>query len=192
MAMLIILDKDGTLVEPASGSDFAQHYADQKLIPGVAERIAELKAMGATLVIASNQGGVAAGHKSLESAIAEVKFACELAGIETAFFCPDFQGQTCIHLRYRWDSWSDPDTYSPSDFANSGVLIENFRKPGAGMLQAAQLFRESEALSDVDATMIGDSEDDRNAAANAGIAFVNAEAWRNGTVSILAGRAFIA
>lgn len=88
--MLVILDKDGTLVEPASGKEFVQSPGDQRLLPGVAERIAELKAMGAKVAIASNQGGVAAGHKSAGDAVSEMQFCQQITGIEYAVACTDW------------------------------------------------------------------------------------------------------
>lgn len=179
--MLVILDKDGTLVEPAhggSGTSFNQWVEfpeDQRLLPGVAERIAELKAMGATLVIASNQGGVAAGHKSLESAIAELKYACELAGVEAGYLCPDFEGEICYKIT------------ASSGFNFVAKFIgefedKNFRKPNGGMLSLAF---ESDSGGEGDAVMIGDRPEDQKAAEAAGIRFVDAQSWRDGSVSIL-------
>lgn len=186
--MLVILDKDGTLVEPASGGQWVESYDDQKLLPGVATRIAELKALGATLVVASNQGGVGAGHKSLESAISEMQFCLKLLpSVEYAFFCPDYEGSQCFYVN---QSNVDASPEMAGWEAHKSIvgmdLIGSFRKPQAGMLQAAQrLYPMLEAEA-----MIGDSADDRNAAAAANIAFVDAEAWRSGKVTIMP-KAFI-
>lgn len=187
--MLIFLDKDGTLVEPASGSQFIKNPTDQKLLPSVAGRIAELKAMGATLVIASNQGGVAAGHKSLEAAISEMQFCLKLLpDVEYAFFCPDFEGTQCFYVHQsNVDASPKLVGWEAHKAVASMDLIGTFRKPQPGMLQAAQRLYPMLAAE----AMIGDSADDRNAAAAADIAFIDAEAWRSGKVTILP-KAFIA
>lgn len=59
MTKLLLLDKDGTLIKPASGAKFVQHPEDQELLPNVAEVIARYAAEGWTMAIASNQGGCA-------------------------------------------------------------------------------------------------------------------------------------
>ncbi|MGL5062947.1 MAG: hypothetical protein ACRC62_23470 [Microcoleus sp.] len=56
---LIVFDKDGTLTTPASGAIFVQHPHDQVLLPGVAEKLAQLRKDGWLMAIASNQGGCA-------------------------------------------------------------------------------------------------------------------------------------
>jgi histidinol phosphatase-like enzyme len=59
MTKLIIFDKDGTLTEPISGGTFVQHPQDQRLRPGVAGKLEQLRSDGVMLAIASNQGGCA-------------------------------------------------------------------------------------------------------------------------------------
>ena len=81
---LAIFDKDGTLIAPKIGAKFVDHPEDQILLPGVADGIQSLAADGWAIAIASNQGGVAAGHKSLGCAIDEMFFAMRLTGIEFA------------------------------------------------------------------------------------------------------------
>jgi D-glycero-D-manno-heptose 1,7-bisphosphate phosphatase len=56
---LYILDKDGTLTDPIWGGVFVQHPEDQRLRPGVAEKLDRLRSEGAVMAIASNQGGCA-------------------------------------------------------------------------------------------------------------------------------------
>lgn len=57
MTKLVIFDKDGTLVEPISGGTFVQHPHDQRLRPGVAEKLEQLRGDGLMMAIASNQDG---------------------------------------------------------------------------------------------------------------------------------------
>jgi D-glycero-D-manno-heptose 1,7-bisphosphate phosphatase len=192
--MLIILDKDDTLVQSVSGAKFVQEPTDQKLMPGVAERIAELRAMdGAVLVIASNQGGVAAGHKSLQDTIAEMRYCLDLLPqVDTAFFSHTYEGndfyavgpegsKNHTHLGIGDYLASRPtlDDYSGIEL----VALRDtgfFRKPNPGMLLFAIKFFTAE-----NSIMIGDRPEDEKAAAAAGIPFIDAQAWRTGAVKIL-------
>jgi D-glycero-D-manno-heptose 1,7-bisphosphate phosphatase len=190
---LVILDKDGTLTETFSGKEFVQNPEDQKLLTGVAERISELKAAGYALAIASNQGGVAKGHKSLEDAMQEMRYCMGISGIDAAYFCPDFEGKICYRITWNGREYTDPEKFTPNDFSKSGESIVSFRKPDAGMLQVAKLFRQLCLVNpedDVEAIMIGDRPEDQQAAAAAGISFVDAEAWRNGAM-VLGSQSFV-
>jgi D-glycero-D-manno-heptose 1,7-bisphosphate phosphatase len=177
----VILDKDGTLTQPISGQRFVQHPADQVLLPGVAERIAALHQDGATLVIVSNQGGVDAGHKSLEEAITEMRYCLKLLPqISYALFCPDFDGRELYYvdrLDVRHQSSMDRISFGAS--ASDGDLPSrtNYRKPGPGMLNWAITVSEIERSS---ALMIGDQPEDEQAAINAQIKFLSADLWRAG------------
>lgn len=131
--------------------------------------------------IISNQGGIAAGHKSLESTIAEMRFCLELfPQISEAYFCPDFEGMDC------WRVWGDCSEEHRIKYENEIVLIpqgghdameiesyrdgpspsKNFRKPGPGMLRLAI---ENHPASEV--LYVGDRPEDEQAAAAAGIPF---------------------
>lgn len=185
--ILAIIDKDGTLTDTVSGHQFPQSPTDQLLLPGVANRIAELKEMGATIVIASNQGGVAAGHKTLDDAIREMQYVLKLLPqVDYAFFCPDFDGLQCYYV-HQSNIDAPPEIAGwEAHRANVGAsLIGTFRKRtdghlGSGMLHAAMLIYPM--LSQV--VMVGDRPEDQQAAAQAGITFVDAEAWRSGQVSV--------
>ncbi len=178
--MLVALDKDGTLVEPWSSSAFVQNPRDQRLLPNAKERIGELKAMGATLVIASNQAGVAAKHKTLESAIAEMRFCLSLLPeIQYGFLCPDFDGRQCYYLK----SSLPKDLIAFPAHSNPEVvgLIGKFRKPDPGMLLLAEMLHPNTKDGCI---MVGDRPEDQAAAIAAGFSFVDAETWRSGEVTI--------
>jgi D-glycero-D-manno-heptose 1,7-bisphosphate phosphatase len=178
--MLVILDKDGTLTESASGNTFVQSPTDQQLLLGVKERIIDLNARGVLLVIASNQGGVASRHKTLKQAAEEMKFCLSLLpAIDSAFFCPDFGGQLCYSICKKRSRLTLHD-----DVAYS-TLRGTYRKPKAGMLN---LIIDLMGESKKDAVMVGDRPEDAQAAVTAGITFVDAEAWRTGAVEIVSRR----
>ena len=180
--MLIILDKDGTLVSPKSGNTFVQRPTDQCLLPGVKERVTELKAIGATLVVASNQGGVAAGHKSHEAAEAEMRYCLKLLPeISEAWYCTDFEGKEAFIVSAEQGDGGLP--IIASLLMGCEDLVGTFRKPSPGMLIGAMRYcREQEVV------MVGDRPEDQQAAIVAGISFVDAETWRNGTVEIVSAR----
>jgi len=166
---LLICDKDGTLTRPKSGQTFVQHPEDQELIEGVADAIARYIADGWTIAIASNQGGVAAGFKTLEDAQDEMRYALSLLPeIEYAVFCPD-NGDTA-HLvsiaggcnRYR-------------KYQRISVEGLSYRKPSAGLIKiclAQTVFPYSDIL------FVGDRPEDQGAAANAKVNFMWADEWR--------------
>jgi D-glycero-D-manno-heptose 1,7-bisphosphate phosphatase len=142
LKMLVIIDKDGTLVEPWSFSQFIQNPRDQRLLPNVKERIAELKQIGATIAIASNQGGVASGHKLLESAIEEMRFCMSLLPeIQYGYFCPDFEGRQCYYLNSCLPT--ELIAYPAHSKPEAVELIGKFRKPDPGMLLLADMHHPS-------------------------------------------------
>lgn len=168
MSKLIIFDKDGTLVEPLSGTRFTQHPRDQKILPGVLEAVKNYKQQGYKLTIASNQGGVHAHFKTLDSAIEEMGYCLQLfPEIELGVFCPD-SGHTLIEVQ----SIHGKTLYSKIRRTKDGQL---FRKPGAGMLD--YLLRKYQAERS-QSWMFGDLPEDEGAAVSAGIQFMDADIVR--------------
>ncbi|MEM6432282.1 MAG: HAD-IIIA family hydrolase [Cyanobacteria bacterium P01_D01_bin.115] len=174
---LLLLDKDGTLTTPKSGAKFVQHPEDQELLPGVIEAIRHYDDTGWNLAIASNQGGVAAGHKTLEDAALEMRYCISLlrdGGIQAieinAYFCPDFEGMKCGVVK--------TGCY-PFRFRDDHLKVDSYRKPNAGMIQAA-IYDLAPFFSELEeALFVGDRPEDEEAASNAGVQFMWAEAWRN-------------
>lgn len=163
---ILLLDKDGTLVTPKSGEKFVKAPWDQEGIKGAESFIQTKKEDGWTPFVVSNQGGIDAGHKSLEDCFQEMRFCMELLRVEEAFFCPDYEGNIC------WRCWGNCDEshrikYSPESLDVQVLEIAGqFRKPGPGMLRLAiALHGADEAL------YIGDRPEDEGAAIAAGIPF---------------------
>lgn len=172
---LLVLDKDGTLVRPKSGNTFVQHPEDQELIEGVAEAIQRYVADGWQLAIASNQGGVAAGYKSLDDAIAEMQYAMKLTGIPDAYFCPDMEGISCLWV----NEYRHVDIVST--FKKYEELSGSYRKPAGGMLRLAGWRMQSgyNCRLEIEVSlMIGDRPEDEQAAQAAGFDFLWADEWR--------------
>ncbi len=89
---LLLIDMDGTLREPLSGQQYFQHPQDQRIIAGAEIAIGAYKDDWIIVGI-TNQGGVAAGHKSMQECIKEQQYTLELLPLREIYFCPDFQGK---------------------------------------------------------------------------------------------------
>ena len=115
----VLLDRDDTLIEDPG---YINHPSQVKLLDGVAESLAELRAMGYKLVVVSNQSGGARGigteqvlgeiHDRLKTLLAE-----KGAYLDAIYYCP----------------------YHPDGIVPKYRKESDLRKPGPGMiLQAAQ------------------------------------------------------
>ena len=160
--MLIIFDKDGTLIA-SLGKRPANTPAEQHPLPGVVERLAALRAAGHTLAIASNQGGVAWSFLSEREAQSLVKDAAHKVG------GVDFWRCCCYDERAAARNPGNP-------FARSSPR----RKPAPGMLREIM---SATGAKPVETLMVGDQDSDRLAAEAAGCRFAWAAeffGWRQG------------
>ena len=149
--MLIIFDKDGTLIA-SPGKRPANTTAEQRPLPGVVAKLASLRAAGHTLAIASNQGGVAWGFLSEREAQALVKdAAAKVGGV-------DFWRCCCYDERAAARNPHNP-------FARPSPR----RKPAPGMLREIM---SAAGFSPAETFMVGDQDSDRQAAAAAGCRFL--------------------
>lgn len=166
MTKLLLLDKDGTLISPKSGAKFVGDPWDQVPLPNVSDRLKKYATEGWKMTIISNQGGVAAEHKSLENCILEMKFCLELfPEILEAYFCPNFEGSEC------WRVWDNCDNdhrivYNENSLTADLQLIGQFRKPNPGMLALAASFYNFDEI-----LYVGDRPEDEGAAIAANIPF---------------------
>jgi D-glycero-D-manno-heptose 1,7-bisphosphate phosphatase len=171
MVKLAIIDMDGTVRESISGSKFINLPRDQKLIDGAIAAINYLQHKGYIVVGATNQGGVIKGHKSMFDCIEEQQYTLQLLAdvdvrIESILFCPD-NGDECYQAVSQNLTVNALHTYTDA-------FIGKYRKPQAGMLlHAIALYGADEAV------MIGDRPEDKEAALNAGIEFIDAVEWRS-------------
>lgn len=164
---VLFLDLDGTVRRSKSGATFINDPYDQEMIPGVENAIArytDYKIIGVT-----NQGGVKAGFKSLEDCFTEQKITLDLIPrMLMIFFCTD-GGETF----YRLSKFAREVGQSPL-LSNRWEDFGNFRKPNPGMLNfGISLYPGHEYL------MVGDREEDRQAAVAANVNFIDAKEWRN-------------
>lgn len=166
MTKILFLDCDGTIRRPKSGAKFISNPEDQEIIGGVSEAIAHYKSLGFTPIGVTNQGGVAAGHKSLEEAIEEQCITLELLPeLELIYFAPNYDGLIC---------WKISRSASTEIKQQSIEEFGSFRKPGAGMLNLALRFYNAQPQ---DCLMVGDRTEDEVAAATALVPFMWAHDW---------------
>ena len=161
----LLLDLDGTIRRPTSGK-FIEDPNDQEPIEGAIKTMEIYHQEGWIVIGCSNQGGVAAGHKSLKSAIEEQRKTLEIFPLLSyIYFCPDFEGNLCYGV-----SRENIDLIHEI----RKEFLGQFRKPNCGMISAAlKCFKNpSKAL------MVGDQLADEEAAAFAGIRFLSADIWR--------------
>lgn len=161
MTKIIFFDLDGTLRETASGKTFINEPTDQKAIEGTRKALTYYQEKGFLLIGITNQGGVAAGHKSLESAIEEQRITLELfPELSEIFFCPNW-GESC----YRLSRDNEPLLFKAPD-----PLRLSCRKPGNGMIELA--ITRFNDLEIAECWMIGDRPEDQECAQGAGVKFV--------------------
>jgi D-glycero-D-manno-heptose 1,7-bisphosphate phosphatase len=152
--MLYIFDKDNTLV--ASLGERPANQPDEQIpLPGVAAKLAELRAQGYQLAVASNQGGVAWGYLTTAQVQALMDDLTAKLGpfdaIEWSPYDPRAKGKR-RHPAYARDDESC--------------------KPRPGMLLAIMTRLNASPAATV---MVGDQESDKQAAEAAGCCFVWAQ-----------------
>jgi D-glycero-D-manno-heptose 1,7-bisphosphate phosphatase len=162
MSKIIFFDLDGTLRQTKSGKTFINEPEDQQPIEGTHKALSYYQEKGFLLIGITNQGGVAAAHKSLQSAIEEQRITLELfAELSEIFFCPNW-GESC----YQLSKGNQPLEFS-APLSGDGTAIY-CRKPGHGMILIA-----ARPLAELaDCWMIGDRPEDQQCAEAAGIKFV--------------------
>ncbi len=149
---LIIFDADGTLCTTKSGATFRKTADDWQWLPGRLEKLAELRNQGVKIGIATNQGGVAFGYldpHEIRQELYKMGRLIHAAAIEMCF----------SHPNATIDLWRENGSR---------------RKPGTDMLLA--IIKDS-GESKQDTLMVGDRPEDEQAAKNAGVSFMWADAF---------------
>lgn len=173
---LLLLDCDGTIREPLSASKFIRSPRDQHVIKGASEAIQKYYRNRWQIYGISNQAGVAARHKTLGDAIEEQKYTLSLLPqIIGIYFCPDFNGNTIVSVS-RESVIRRLRRHYPYENIQGFSLYQSFRKPGSGMIMFA-----IDALVEYPGErvlMVGDRQEDQEAAAAANVDFMWAKDWR--------------
>lgn len=170
MAKIFFFDLDGTLRETKSGKTFINEPGDQQPILGAQKAVSYYAKKGFMCIGITNQDGVAAGEKSLESAIEEQRLTLSFfPEMREIFMCTSYDGQIgCVVTSneiVKFRSFSDI----------------SYRKPGHGMLLLAMqtiemMLGDGPGDLEIDECwMTGDRQEDFECARAAGINFV----WAN-------------
>jgi D,D-heptose 1,7-bisphosphate phosphatase len=146
MKRAVFLDRDGVINRDRA---YVHHWEDFEFVPGALDAAARLSAAGWTLVVVTNQSGIARGYYTEEDYQALTQrmieaFAAHGAPISGVYHCP----------------------HHPSGRVGALAMNCDCRKPAPGMLFRAA--REL-GLSLADSIMIGDKSSDIAAAQAAGI-----------------------
>jgi D-glycero-D-manno-heptose 1,7-bisphosphate phosphatase len=159
---VLYLDLDGTV---RKGKDelgrFVNKADDVELFPRMAERLLSWKQRGWRIVAVSNQGGIATGQVSFEDVAAAINRTYELSGgiFDLMYFCQHH-----------------PDAHDPE------WQVCFCRKPKIGMLVMAATElgnrHHGELYPPHISLMVGDRDEDRLCAENAGVPFQWAKEWR--------------
>lgn len=160
---LLLLDLDGTIREPLNGEKFIQHPRDQRIIKGADKALAHYHTEEWLIIGISNQGGVAALHKTLEDALEEQRYTLEmLPQMQEILICTEYPPK---------------DNYCYIVTRKNLLVCDNYsqyRKPGTGMIQCG-----IERTNPVQVWMVGDRHEDEAAANAAGVNFMWADIWRD-------------
>ncbi|MBP0008062.1 HAD hydrolase-like protein [Roseofilum sp. Belize Diploria] len=179
MEKILFVDRDGTLVKPLTGGNFILYPRDQQPIAGAQEAIARYAKTHIIYGI-SNQAGIAAGHKCVDSVLSEMQYTLNLfPQIQSMLFCPDFEGFEC------WEATRGGGSriFFLDETREVCEDLPPFRKPSHGMVQLV-FYREIAVnlrhISYEDCLFVGDRPEDAECAQNAGINFMWAKDWREG------------
>lgn len=150
-----VFDLDGTLRRSKSGKKFIQGIDDIELFPDVLPKFRELAAQGYYMAIASNQGGVAYGIRTVAQAIAEIDATTALFGVTEP-----------IHDTYMCMTHPKGNTFP----FNHGSLL---RKPHYGMLVLIErsAWNQGVIIDWTNSLIVGDRPDDFYMAQAANVPF---------------------
>lgn len=181
---ILFVDIDGTLTKTKSGKPFKQSPDDIKPLPGAQKAITHFANRGYKIFGVSNQGGCdtidkSTGNpfKSVNSAIKEMQNTLVLfPEITSICFCPSMDGSTFIMVN---------DDWTVKDLGSMLFKTSQHRKPGIGMLETLVIYHiniqshtEWGSVNTQQSLFVGDREEDKQCAANAGIPFMDADMWR--------------
>lgn len=152
---VLFLDLDGTVRESASGKKFIKDDKDIKIKDGVIETIRKQKEKGYLVIAVTNQGAVAYGLKTEEDVRQEL--------VVTNALCDDLF-DFMLYCPFHPDGSLYP--YNNKSLA---------RKPDVGMIMQAEarlLYEHDTQIDYTRSLFVGDRQEDKQCAFNAGIKFV--------------------
>lgn len=165
--MLYMMDVDGTLIKSFyDGTRRALPYDNVELLPSRKEQIRRLVRNDphSSFAVITNQGGVAFGYNTLDEV--EHKLAVLVYMFDFFYSRPFSVHYCCTHPEAPEQLNGEPNPWRKEDPR---------RKPGCGMLDEAMMAHR--IVERTNAIYIGDLPSDQSAAAAAGVAYMEAEAF---------------
>lgn len=150
---LVIFDLDGTIVTTRSGDKFRRTADDWKFIGNRQVQISDIRKTGTLVAIATNQGGCAFPWSQIseEEMNREIKKVADAIDADRVAVCYNINHPKALE-KYRRE--------------------DNRRKPGPGMLLELMV---SLNFNQAFTVMVGDRDEDEQAADAAGVEFISAD-----------------
>jgi D-glycero-D-manno-heptose 1,7-bisphosphate phosphatase len=166
---LFCFDIDGTLIRSFLREGAGRHMFDAiEVLPGRIEKLTELRDTGALIALVTNQGGVAFGYQTEEQVRQKLRRVAGALDLDASIWITS--GATDVTalpaLARAYVAYEHPKAKLPEHRSETG-----WRKPGPGMLAQAMVdfgVRPDRVL------FVGDMDSDREAAAAAGVEYVDA------------------
>lgn len=156
--MLVLFDLDGTLVSSYLDNP-DKDYGRWSLLPNRREKIARLRLSGNVCCVVTNQGGVAFGFVTEDEA--RTKIATAMVAARFYFGdAADVEGKPLLYVCFH-DTRGKPPYNDPAQASR--------RKPSGAMIREAMAEHPQAAALGV--LMVGDREEDQQAAQDAGVPF---------------------
>ena len=134
---LVLLDRDGTINRKPPEGDYVKSPEELELLPGAAEAVAALNAAGLTVVVVTNQRGIALGRMTEDDlgrvhAKLREELAAAGARLDAIHHCPHEQ-DSCDCRKPRTGMFEAARRAMPQiDFARSVVIGDSWRDIEAG------------------------------------------------------------
>ena len=94
MAETVFLDRDGTINVKAGEGDYIKSWEEFEFLPGAVDAVRALRAAGRTVVIVTNQRGIALGRMTEADLAAIHRHMVEaLGGVDAIYHCPHDIGE---------------------------------------------------------------------------------------------------
>jgi D-glycero-D-manno-heptose 1,7-bisphosphate phosphatase len=141
------LDRDGTINQKAPEGDYIKTPSELVLLPGAAEAILRLNDIGITVIVVTNQRGIALGRiteADLEEVHAELSARLEDAAgarIDAFFHCPHDVGQCHCRKPETGMFKQAVDRFRWIDFGRSVVIGDSAGDVEAGTARGAETIR---------------------------------------------------
>jgi len=135
---VVFLDRDGTINEKAAEGDYLTDPDELALLPEAAEAIRRLNDSGITVIVATNQRGIALGRMTerdlerVHTELASKLTAAAGARIDAFFHCPHDHGECDCRKPAPGMFWQARGRFPWIDFARSALIGDSDSDAQAG------------------------------------------------------------